>query len=184
MREFLKGLELDSELIDAIMAEHGKLVTRDKEAIQDLRTELQDLRESSNNVYELQEKYNALSKQVADEEAQKQAKARDEELNKSIVEAIGDKKFVNDYTKNSIINEVKTALQDEANVGKSTIDLFNEITEGKTGLYANPNQMVDMAGVDESIDNTISKEAFDKMGYKQRLELKQNNPELFNKYNN
>ena len=33
MREFLKGLELDSELIDTIMAEHGKLVTKDKEEL-------------------------------------------------------------------------------------------------------------------------------------------------------
>lgn len=180
MREFLKGLELDSELIDTIMAEHGKLVTRDKEAIQDLRSELQNLKESSSNVVELQEKYDELSKRVADEEA----KAKDEELNNTIIEAIGDKKFVNDYTKNSIINEVKTALQDEANVGKSTMDLFNEITKDKTGLFTSPNQMVDMAGVDENIDGAISKDTFDKMGYKERLALKQENPELFNKYNN
>lgn len=33
MREFLKGLELDDETVDTIMAEHGKLVTKDKEKI-------------------------------------------------------------------------------------------------------------------------------------------------------
>lgn len=31
MREFLKGLELDKETIDTIMAEHGKLITEAKE---------------------------------------------------------------------------------------------------------------------------------------------------------
>ena len=33
------------------------------------------------------------------------------------------------------------------------------------------------------IDNTVSKETFDKMSYNQRLELKESNPELFEKYN-
>ena len=36
MREFLKGLELDKETIDTIMAEHGKLITEAKEQIMDL----------------------------------------------------------------------------------------------------------------------------------------------------
>ena len=31
MREFLKGLDVDSELIDTIMAKHGKIGTKDKE---------------------------------------------------------------------------------------------------------------------------------------------------------
>ena len=33
MREFLKGLDLDKETIDTIMAEHGKLMTATKEAL-------------------------------------------------------------------------------------------------------------------------------------------------------
>lgn len=40
MREFLRGLDLDSETIDTIMAEHGKLVTKDKEKIQELKNDL------------------------------------------------------------------------------------------------------------------------------------------------
>ena len=43
MREFLKGLDLDSELIDTIMAEHGKLVTKDKEELQTLKSQMKDL---------------------------------------------------------------------------------------------------------------------------------------------
>jgi hypothetical protein len=37
MREFLKGLELDKETIDTIMAEHGKLLTGSKEQIEELK---------------------------------------------------------------------------------------------------------------------------------------------------
>ena len=42
MREFLKGLELDDSTIDTIMAEHGKLVTKDKEEITNLKKQVED----------------------------------------------------------------------------------------------------------------------------------------------
>ena len=184
MREFLKGLDLDGELIDAIMAEHGKIVTKDKEELQTLKSQIQDLKENSKNAEELQAKYDELSKRYEEDEANKKAKAEDDILNKNINEAIGDKQFVNDFTKSAIIEQIKTALKDNANVGKSAKDLFNEITEGKDGVFVNPNQVIDMPSVDEGVENVVSKDTFDKMGYKERLELKQSNPELFNKYNN
>ena len=40
MREFLKGLELDKETIDTIMAEHGKLITESKEETSKLEKEI------------------------------------------------------------------------------------------------------------------------------------------------
>ena len=46
MREFLNALGLDSETVDTIMAEHGKLLTKDKEKIQKLQAELKDVKES------------------------------------------------------------------------------------------------------------------------------------------
>ena len=60
-----------------------------------------------------------------------------------------------------------------------------EITKGKDDLFSNPNVIqLDMPSVDETVDNVITKEAFDKMSYKERVELKESNPALFNKYNN
>lgn len=183
MREFLKGLELDQEMIDTIMAEYGKLVTQDKEELQSLKGEILSLQETSKNAIELQDKYEALTKQIEQDNAEKKAKAENDMLMKNINEAIGDRQFVNEYTKNSIINEVKSALENEANVGKSAKDLFTEITNGKDDLFVNPNQIVDMTPVAENVSGAITKEAFDKMSYAQRVELKQSNPELFKKYN-
>ena len=40
MREFLKGLDLDKETIDTIMAEHGKLITEAKEEIATLKQQV------------------------------------------------------------------------------------------------------------------------------------------------
>ena len=183
MRQFLLGLELDPEMVDCIMAEYGKNVTKDKEEITSLKGEILSLKETSKNAIDLQDKYNKLTKQIEQSDAEKKAKAEDDMIMNNINSVIGDKEFVNDYTKNSIVNELKDALKNEANVGKSTKDLFEEITNGQKGLFKNPNQMLDMSEVDESVDGVVTKEAFDKMGYKQRLELKQNNPELFRKYN-
>lgn len=42
MREFLKGLDLDKETIDTIMAEHGKIVTESKEEIMSLRDQVNE----------------------------------------------------------------------------------------------------------------------------------------------
>lgn len=183
MREFLRGLELDPEMVDTIMAEYGKMVTKDKEDIQALKGEILSLKETSKNAIDLQDKYNELTKQIEQDNAAKKAKAEEDMLLNNINTVISDKQFVNDYTKKSIVNELKNALKDEANIGKSAQDLFNEITNGQKGLFVNSNQMQDMAEIDESVENVVTKEAFDKMGYKQRLELKQNNPELFKKYN-
>lgn len=183
MREFLKGLELDSEMIDTIMAEYGKLVTKDKEELTDLKGQLLSLQETSKNAIDLQDKYNELTKQIEQSNAEKKAKAEEDMLMENINSAISGREFVNDYTKNSIVNELKNALKDETNIGKSAKDLFDEITNGQEGLFKNPNQMMDMAEIDESVENVVTKEAFDKMGYKERLELKQNDPELFKKYN-
>ena len=184
MREFLRGLDLDGELIDTIMAEHGKLVTKDKEELQTLKSQIKELKENSKNASEIETKYNELLKEKQEQEATKKAKEEDEILTKNINSAFGDKKFVNEYTKNSIINEIKTALKDNANIGKSAKDLFEEITNGKDGIFENPNKIADMPSIDENVENVVSKADFDKMGYKERVELKQSNPELFNKYNN
>lgn len=40
MREFLKGLDLDKETIDSIMAEHGKHLTGLKEQVESYKTEV------------------------------------------------------------------------------------------------------------------------------------------------
>lgn len=180
MREFLRGLELDEELIDTIMAEHGKLVTKDKESLMSLKKELADLKENSKGSEELQKKYDELKSKFDENDKKK----KDEEETNSILAEIGEKKFINEYTKNSIISEIKKAKSDKNNEGKSIKDLFKEITKDKEGLFANPNKPADMTGSNQNLFNKIDKKAFDKMGYKERVNLKAENPDLFAELNN
>lgn len=149
MREFLKGLELDKETIDTIMAEHGKLITEAKEKTQVLENKVKDyeskigeLSSKAETNTKVQEELDNLKKSIAENEAKAKAKAEDEILTKNITSAFGDKKFVNDYTKNAIVNDIKTALKDSSNAGKSAKDLFEELTKDKEGIFDNPNKGV------------------------------------------
>ena len=149
MREFLKGLELDKETIDTIMAEHGKLITEAKEKTQDLENKVKDyenkigeLSSKAETNTKVQEELDNLKKSIAENEAKAKAKAEDDALTKNITSAFGDKKFVNEYTKNAIISDIKTALKDSNNAGKSAKDLFEELTKDKEGIFDNPNKGV------------------------------------------
>lgn len=146
MREFLKGLELDKETIDTIMAEHGKLITEAKEKTQELEnkvkdyeTKIDELSSKAETNTKVQEELDNLKKSIAENEAKAKAKAEDEILTKNITSVFGDKKFVNEYTKNAIISDIKTALKDSNNAGKSAKDLFEELTKDKDGIFSNPN---------------------------------------------
>lgn len=63
MREFLKGLELDDETIDTIMAEYGKNVTRYKEAIDDYKNQVNSYEDT---IKELNSKVEDNSKSLED----------------------------------------------------------------------------------------------------------------------
>ena len=157
MREFLKGLELDKETIDTIMAEHGKLITEAKEKAQELENKVKDyeskieeLSSKAETNTKVQEELDTLKKQIAEEKKQKEQEDLEATLNKNVLEAIGDAEFVNERTKNAIINEVKTALQDKANVGKSAKDIFETITKDSTDIFKNKNELKDMPDIQES----------------------------------
>ena len=205
MKDFLEELEigegkvkLSKEEIKSILAKHGEYIkietdkvdNKYKSQLDDNKTTIDDLKAQiekapkSDEMENLKNKIADYEKKEADRTAREKAIEEDNILSKNITEAFGDKKFVNDFTKNAIMDEIKTALKDNANLGKSAKDLFEEITKGKDGIFANPNKMVDMPGVDENVENAVSKDDFDKMGYRERLALKESNPELFNKYNN
>jgi septal ring factor EnvC (AmiA/AmiB activator) len=158
MREFLKGLDLDSELIDTIMAEHGKLVTKDKEELQTLKSQMKDLKENSKNAEELQSKYDELVKANEEREAKAKAEEEDKILTNNINEVFGDKKFTSDYARTGLTNDIKNELNKPENKGRSIKDIFDALTKDKTDIFANPNQMQDMPGMGESEEKSETKE--------------------------
>lgn len=203
MNDFLANLEigenkikLSKEEIKSILAEHGKSVKTEtekveskyKEDIENYKTTIDDLKGQIENAPKSEELENLKQKITEFEtketeriEKEKATKA-EETLNNNILAVFGDKKFSSDYAKNGLLADIKSEMKKEENQGKGIKDIFEELTKDRTDIFVNPNQFKDMEGMGD-IDNTISKEAFDKMTYNQRIELKQSNPELFEKYN-
>lgn len=163
MKDFLENLEigenkvkLSQEEIKSILAEHGKSVKTETEKVEnnmrkengDLKATIDDLKEQINKAPKSDE-IESLKSKIAEYEtnetkrieAEKQ-KALDDSLTTNILNAIGDKKFVNDYTKNAIISDIKSSLKDSNNAGKSAKDLFEELTKDKEGIFDNPNKGV------------------------------------------
>ena len=171
MKDFLENLEigenkvkLSQEEIKSILAEHGKSVKTETEKVEnnmrkeneDLKATIDDLKEQINKAPKSDE-IESLKSKIADYETKEKERKEEEDkkifeenLNKNVLEAIGDKEFVNERTKNAIINEVKTALQDKANVGKSAKDIFEAITKDSTDIFKNKNELSDMPDIQES----------------------------------
>ena len=156
MREFLKGLDLDNELIDTIMAEHGKLVTKDKEELQTLKSQMKELKENSKNAEELQSKYDELVKENEEREAKQKAEKEDKILTDNINALFEGKTFTSDYARQGLLNDIKTGLNKPENKGKGI--LFDELTKDKTDIFTNPNQVKDMEGMGDSEQDNNTKD--------------------------
>lgn len=168
LKSYLESLEigdtkikLSEEQIKGALKESGTVVdtevTKAKETMQkeidNYKTTINDLKEQIEKAPKTDE-YETLKTKIAEyeqKETERQQKAQAEEQDKiltnNILEAIGEKKFVNEYTKSSIINEVKKQLSDTNNTGKSAKDIFESITKDKTDIFENPNKMTDMPDV-------------------------------------
>jgi DNA repair exonuclease SbcCD ATPase subunit len=158
MREFLKGLDLDGELIDTIMAEHGKLVTKDKEELQTLKSQMKELKENSKNAEELQKQVDDLIKANEEREAKAKAEEEDKILTNNINEVFGDKQFTSEYARTGLTNDIKNELNKPENKGRSIKDIFDVLTKDKTDIFTNPNQVKDMPGMGDSEDKPETKE--------------------------
>lgn len=172
LKDYLENLEigeeklkLSKEDIKGILAESGKVVNTETDKLKDeYKKTIDDLKEQVKNAPSSEEITN-LKNTIADMEAKEEkrlaeekAKKDDEILTNNILTAFGDKQFVNEYTKNAIIEDIKKGLNDANNGGKSAKDLFEEITKDKSDIFANPNKVQDMPGMGDSEENNSKKE--------------------------
>ena len=203
MNEFLEKLEigegkvkLSKEEIKSILAEHGKSIKVETEKVENkyktdidtYKTTIDELKQQIENspktddLENLKTKIADFEKREADRIAKEETEKADKALTNNILSVFGDRKFSSEYAKNGLLTDIKNELNKEENKGKGIKDLFDELTKDRADIFANPNQVQDMPSM-QDMDSGVSKEDFDKMTYKQRIELKENNPELFAKYN-
>ena len=139
-------------------------------------------KQDSKDDTDLKKELDALKQQIADKEKKEQEIAKDNALTNDIIKVFGDKEFINDYTKNAIMNEIKSIYNSEDNI-KGLNEIFTDITKDKDDIFTNPNQVKDIPGVSTNVKSDVDKEKFAKMGYSERIKLKEDNPELFKELN-
>lgn len=150
MREFLKGLELDEETVNTIMAEHGKLVTKDKEEITNLKKQVDDANKEIQSYKDMdidsikqsasnwETKYNELVK--SQEDAKKES-IRNERTNAFF----NDVKFASEAAKAGVIaqfNEKDFKYDEESKTFLGAKEWLEGVKEKDTGAFlsdvANP----------------------------------------------
>ena len=158
-RADLEKLGLEKDVIDKVMTLHGTDIESKKTKISDLENKLKEKDETIKNHEEKitklgddlkasegnADKIKDLEKQIDDFKVAEQKRKDDEEkaqadklLTDNILEVFGDKQFVNDFTKNSIINQIKADLQKDENKGKGIKDIFETITKDANDIFKNP----------------------------------------------
>ena len=144
-REELTAAGLTDEQIDRVMKLNGDDINREKAKYSDYDDVKKQL-EKANATIEGWKDYDAIKADVAKyqqeaENAKKEAAAKVQqlELQAKIKDFTGNKKFVNDLTRDAINAQLEKALNDDANKGKSLDDLLKALTDGKMDIFKDDN---------------------------------------------
>lgn len=164
--EFLKGLGLDDEAINKILAENGRDIEAEKAKTNALKKDLDDEKEArgklENEIGELKKADpKKLQKTIDDleEKIRKRTEADEQEKkDKALAERFsavsGEKKFINDFTKNGVLNEFKTALENKENQGKGDKEIFDALIKDREGIFSSSNPPINMPGAEPINEDT------------------------------
>jgi len=156
---------LETEQIDKVMALYGKAIAKKDSEIEKLtdnnkeltekvatyETKINEFNESAKDNADWKNKYEELQTSIKEQEANKI-------LTNNINEVFGDKKFTSEYARTGLTNDIKSELNKPENKGRSIKEIFDTLTKDKTDIFANPNQVKDMAGMGDSEDKPETKE--------------------------
>lgn len=152
--EFLKSLSLKHDVIAKIQAESGKDVQKEKEKLTILESEVSYLKSTVStyktklkafegvDVFDLKNQIQTLQNDIKANEENVKKQQEDAKLTATILELLKGKEFVNDFTKNSIINTVKEEINKPDNKGKGIGELLETLTKDTDNIFKNENSMV------------------------------------------
>lgn len=150
-RAKLKGYGLTDEQIDEIMTDHGAVVNAAKSGMTGLQEEITNLKgqlaahaDYDTIKSELETLHNgqpAIDQELKDLRAWKKSR----EYGDRFTSATGDKKWVNDVTREHAFGLFTAAADDPANEGKTDADLFTAITDGKEREWFSSRVTINMA---------------------------------------
>lgn len=144
-RAQLEEIGLTAEQVDAVIKANGKDIERERGKFADY-DEVKAQLEKANAAIDGMKDYDEVKGKVAEYKAQAEkasadaaAKIAQLEIEARVKDYTSGKRFVNDFTRDSINAALKTAVNDEANKGRSIEELFTAIVDGKTNVLAEEN---------------------------------------------
>lgn len=125
-------------LLDINSEDIGKTKKSNEENVKELKAQLETTKTTLKSfegvdIEDLQGKIATLTTDIATKETDYQAKLAQMELQGKVDSHLSSKSFVNDFTKNSIKNQMLELLGSDDSKGKSYDDLLNSITQNDKG---------------------------------------------------
>lgn len=166
LKNIIEGItdEQLKSILDINTADIGKA----KEPIAGLQEQLtaanntiSELEKNKGDVAALQAEIDTYKQEKADRERAEQEAATNAALMSRFEKLHGERTYTNEFTKNGIFAEFKTALDNKDNQGKSDADIFAALIKDRDGIFTNPNPDVDIPGMGNFNPGNDNKNVFD-----------------------
>lgn len=190
-RKFLEDLGLETDAIEKIMAEAGKDVTSLKARVDDLTEQINvketTISEKNNKIAEL-EKVDVEAIKTAEYERGKTEGSKEIEVFKkqnALDKALSKYKAKDTSILSKMLDMEKVKYNDKFEIVEGLEDQINSIKESHDYLFDSDKPLPTFTGnIKQPANNQITKEVFDKMGYRERVKLYNENKELYDQLKN
>ena len=126
----------------------------------------------------LKAKIDADAKQAEADRISREKAESDERL---FNEAVGEKKFSHDAIKSHYFNLFRQDLAKEENKGKSAVDILHNLTKDDATAFTGVTAVKLAGGTPQGVGGkSVTREDFNKMSYKERLQIYNENQALYN----
>lgn len=190
-RKFLEDLGLEADAIEKIMIESGKDTTALKAKVDDLTEQINvkdtTISEKNNKIAEL-EKVDIEAIKSAEYERGKTEGSKEIEVFKkqnALDKALSKYKAKDTSILSKMLDMEKVKYNDKFEIVEGLEDQINSIKESHDYLFDSDKPLPTFSGnIKQPANNQITKEVFDKMGYKERVKLYNENKELYDQLKN
>ena len=162
--------------------EEVKTLKGEKKTLED---EVSKLNENANGNEDVKKELEALKAKIdADAkqaEADRISREKAESDERLFNEAVGEKKFSHDAIKSHYFNLFRQDLAKEENKGKSAVDILHNLTKDDATAFTGVTAVKLAGGTPQGVGGkSVTREAFNKMSYKERLQIYNENQALYN----
>ena len=197
--KYLEDLGVEKEIAEKIFAERSKEIEADKakrekletelkeskESLENLTTEIDTLKTSGKNAEEIQAKLDAL---IAEREAEKTKaeadrimKEKQDNINNRFNAVLGEKKFSHDAIREAYLKKFGDALENTDYQGKSDTEIFHDLTKDDATAFTGVTAVKLQGGTPQGVGGkSVTREDYNKMSYKERLQIYNENQALYN----